>query len=1065
MVGITSQRGSSIDQWRIREHLGCNWPSELVWRSLASRPNAAELEVVDEAGKASPAQLHPTEPRVAYITNLPAGASKTFTLRTAAEPAKPYLQLVTSPGLAEIIGDRFAVRLEWEGADIAAAAPLRAIRGVDGVWFGGSSLSAGAPAATSIRCEVLAQGPVFIALRQTYTLANGSTLRLTWEIDGATPAVRYMQDQDGQAGGAIVWHLGRGFKPTQAYWRCHTSPRQPAHSDRSYHRQRFAVRWPAEPELTELGLLYTHGVNRSNIWAGWCEQGRRDLLMVAPIRPSRTGIPAGYEWARHTVVEANGRQSIDLELPLQEGVRPFALGLLDREAADLSCEPGPNPANDIDRFCARLMALGLNDYADMRFDWPGIEAMRFPQIWLQPDEVADVRKSFNEWTWLKDQFHTHVEDRFFNSRDSVAMLLEHGLPPVGGDMAGAYLATGDESYAARAKDELIARLDEQVERMCGYSIGNERNFGLALGWFIPCIVLALDSILSSEQFSEGERLATFRKLVFLAEVLNNEDIWPAADRGLAMGNPNFNSCVIFARAILAAMMTGHPKQTRWFADIRRQLELLIEREADDEGSFRESLTYQIAEIGYVLQSALAMGPEEAKPILQQPRLKAAITFWMDTLTPPDTRCRGARIYPPLGHAQSGGYCQSGSVYLALAARLYRDLDPDLSKRCMSAWRACGAWVCNWLHMLFHGSLVWAQPLCFVDRHLPDDGVEPVRHDSRTCGQTGAMLRHRHDGGNAAEGYLLFKTGQARGHFDSDEGSFIWYAYGTPLLIDYETQYSPLIEQPWLNNRISVDHKMDPGRAGRFLAQQFTPEVDYLCSEQVITAIRELPEWPQRSRFSQRGWDYHSSPWRQIPAHRWRRHLLYIKPFETLVLLDDINGTLPTDWSIQVLADHVRTTDTTSRFKGQLGVDLVVAFAQPSNPDLVVSAFAHVGDDEPDKHHELMRSWCWTRPDIDEKDVFANRGGEHTVILRAHAAPARAYLAMLAAYPADGPAPQIAVKPGGWGFVLQTPAGQADVSVREDTRHWDVSVRTANGELHRQFRIGSNGEGGPHSANG
>ena len=1056
-----------IEKWDLAEYVDHDWPAEVVWRDLESRPDADHLEVVDESGRTTAAQLHDSEPMVAWVTDLPAAARKSFTLREAAAPTDTPLNLKISPGIAEVTNAAFGLRLSWEGAD-PQAGPIVAVRGVDGIWFGGSSFAADTPEPQDLRCEILAGGPVVVRLRQTLALAGGSTLRLTWEVDAATAAVRCWQEQQGDAGGAVVWHLGRGFEPTRAYWRPHTSSRVPIHRQHDYHRHTYPMRYPSEPERMELGLMYMHGFDRSNIWAGWYAGGeRRDVLMVAPIRPSQTRVAAGelwtrhpsgagythanrLRWAQHSAVEVDGEKRIDLALPLQEGTRPFALAMLDRDGADLSCEPGRNPANDIDRLCARLMALGLNDYARMDLDWPGIEKARFPGIFLRAGELPEIRRTLEEWDWFRETFFAHVEDEFFNSLAAEDMLLSKGLPPIGRDLAGGYLATGDESYAARAKEELVPRFAGLVEHMLGYSIGNELNFGMSLGQWIPRDALALDFILGSGQFTAQERLALLRKMLFLAETVISEDAWPRYESGLALSMRNFNTHVIFGRAVLAGRAGGHPKQKQWFAAIRDQIDWVLENEIDDEGTGNEALTYQIIDLGYFLQCALIMGTGEAREFLENPRFRKVLEYWIDTLTPPDPRNRNKRMYPPLGHTSSGSDGFAQSAFLALAAKVYRPIDSDFSLRCMRAWRACGSYIMNWRDAGAHGCTVWAQPLCFIDRGLLEDDREVEVADSRMCGGTGAMLRHRHGDGKPTEGFLMFKTGRNRGHFDGDEGSFIWYAYGTPMLIDYMTGYSPLMSQPWMNNRISIDHRQDRRNPGRFLAHRFSPGIDFLCAEQTISELQEVPEWPRRFRYQV--FEYDRAPWEQVPEHRWRRHLLYLKPLETLVLLDDIAGTLPTDWSVHVLADSVRATGTTARFTGQLGIDLVAAFARPQEPDLLTSGFAHLGKYERGQMGEYKRTWYWSREDIGEADLFARTGGEHAMILRAHAQPGRPFLAMLTAHRAGGPLPEIAVKPDRNGFELRTGAGEADVSVDGDYTSWKVRLGTSSGEVRQELSI-------------
>ena len=187
------------------------------------------------------------------MTDLPAGARKSFALREASAPPDTPLSLDISPGIAEVTNASFGLRLSWDGAD-PQAGPIAAVRGVDGIWFGGSSFADDTPARQDLRCEVLAGGPVVVQLRQTFALADGSTLRLTWEVDAATAAVRCWQEQEGEADGAVVWHLGRGFEPTRAYWRPHTSSRVPIHRQHDYHRHTCPMRYPAEPERPGAGV-------------------------------------------------------------------------------------------------------------------------------------------------------------------------------------------------------------------------------------------------------------------------------------------------------------------------------------------------------------------------------------------------------------------------------------------------------------------------------------------------------------------------------------------------------------------------------------------------------------------------------------------------------------------------------------------------------------------------------------------------------------------------------------------------------------------------------------------
>ena len=109
------------------------------------------------------------------------------------------------------------------------------------------------------------------------------------------------------------------------------------------------------------------------------------------------------------------------------------------------------------------------------------------------------------------------------------------------------------------------------------------------------------------------------------------------------------------------------------------------------------------------------------------------------------------------------------------------------------------------------------------------------------------LEHRfhHQGGVV----VLFKMGESTGHYDDDEGSLIWYAFGKPLLTDFGCQYNPNFHaHPWLHNRISVDHAATGHpRAGQLRAHSFGEGFDFACGVVRIRSLYRETEWPVRHR--------------------------------------------------------------------------------------------------------------------------------------------------------------------------------------------------------------------------
>jgi len=1015
-------------EWSVNEYLGYHWPSQRVSYALTSRPEGHAFMVVDEAGRKIPAQVDPRNHRVYYIADLPAHARKHYDLRQVESNLQSPLAVQVSADSIEIINRHFGLRLPW-GSKITG--PILAIRGVDRIWFGGSSFGPQTKV-VSFHSRIVATGPVFVEIKQDYALAEGGTLHFSYVIDAESPTVRITQIQSGRGDGSVVWHLGRGFRPTRAYWRPFhpTPPRaQGEWMIDGYQRQVYSVRYPDQPDTVSMRLLYNWNLDESNLWAGWQVEDRRDLLFLGVIRPSETRVPPEYHPLVLYAGSAPDGHYLDANIPLQEGRKVFALGILDREQTNASCPASVGPANDIDMLYARLNMPGLDDYYQMTLDWPGLADLKFPRLWMKSDELPAIRDKMRKWTWLNEAFQSHADDELFNSYESPNMHLRKEMNPLGRDLGGAYLVSGNEDYARREEESLLNQLDTEIQLFLTYGPGIEFMTGIRIARRLRTLVLNLDLLLSSSVLSASERLDVLRKLAFLAEVVCSDDGWPATGAGMNRGNPNFHSDVVSARGMIASLLGGHPCQKQWIEAAVREIDWVLYQYSFTSGCFNEAPTYQFCFISYALQMQAAVAAQGYKGLCESPQFKKALRYLAAIQTPLDERC-GHRMIPTIGHVTSHGHCQSMSAYFGWAAKAYKEVDPEFSRQMMSAWQRGGRYAIP-LHEFWNG-MVWSLPICLLDPDLPAE-EEPEFLVSKVHEGLGPVLRAAHDDGS--EGYILFKCGQSRGHYDADEGSLIWYAFGKPMLIDYGTQYTPLVSQPWMNNRISVDHKMDNLKAGTILHSSLQMGFDFVCGQMEIDRLQAISEWP--ARYLE---DHDANcrlPWHDVPRHLWRRYLLYIHDLETIVLLDDIQGSLPTDWSIQVLADSVRTTTNSAVFKGQLGVDLSVHFAQPADPQLLVTGFSHLGFDEPEQHHAHWRSVAWTAA----PGVKIGPLGEKTVILRASAQPSRPYLAVLAAHPANEAAPKVAIAPDAAEMSIQSHRGTVRLQLSPSFDLWHIRLNT------------------------
>ena len=211
--------------------------------------------------------------------------------------------------------------------------------------------------------------------------------------------------------------------------------------------------------------------------------------------------------------------------------------------------------------------------------------------------------------------------------------------------------------------------------------------------------------------------------------------------------------------------------------------------------------------------------------------------------------------------------------------------PEFSRKLMGAWKRGGS-----MRIPFSYNSGLKLAAAFVNPGLPAENTFIVDNETHVYPGFGAVMR------NGTDGYIVIKAGEIHAHYDHDEGSFIWYEKGCPLVTDYGTQYNPNVDQSYLHNRISILHKSDWSR-GVISAYGN----DFLKMDVDIGLVQEWPEWPSRDpRFNFRS----LPPPEAIPTQHWTRRLVYLKNLHGLLIIDEVTGGLWYDWNLQLLAKSV-----------------------------------------------------------------------------------------------------------------------------------------------------------------
>jgi hypothetical protein len=235
------------------------------------------------------------------------------------------------------------------------------------------------------------------------------------------------------------------------------------------------------------------------------------------------------------------------------------------------------------------------------------------------------------------------------------------------------------------------------------------------------------------------------------------------------GNPNMPINRFFALPFAAALIADHPRAARWLAVSAAYARFHLARNVAPGGAWSELITYFPASAPTLIHAALAAG--EAGQLDPATRALAAMPadFTLRLLTPPDPRF-GVRVLPGFGH--------EGNVvfnHWLPAAALVRDEAPERAALFAWAWAAQGRPLGGQHDNGFSDRT--ADQADLIDRAAPGALGHALR--SAWLPGFGAVLRAWP--GTPGETYLGYRQGYLVSHSDANQGDFVLYALGAPLV--------------------------------------------------------------------------------------------------------------------------------------------------------------------------------------------------------------------------------------------------------------------------------------------
>jgi hypothetical protein len=319
-----------------------------------------------------------------------------------------------------------------------------------------------------------------------------------------------------------------------------------------------------------------------------------------------------------------------------------------------------------------------------------------------------------------------------------------------------------------------------------------------------------------------------------------------------------------------------------------------------------------------------------------------------------------RVLPTIGQTEVET-CSSLGKFAVLMALT----DKKLAAEAFWLWRRAGMSIGGYMNGLY----------CM---HEAVEPLQPEIHSSVYPG-FGAFLRNGFP--DPRETYLAIRAGNfSFDHYDMDAGSFLIYAKGAPLCLDFSNSYTDNAWQSlWHNSvswnvrehearrpafprgdprdfytgRIWYDHQYDPhtlmdrtadseadnawaAYAGRIVSHSFCDEADAILA---VMPLREFVTYPffNREEGAARSWGPQTEfdRFRLRRDYRWKRRIIFVKDADVegpnyFLIQDDFGGQdeLPPMLNVWCCASEQRIAGDTVRWKGQYDVDLDMHVAWP-----------------------------------------------------------------------------------------------------------------------------------------
>ena len=340
-----------------------------------------------------------------------------------------------------------------------------------------------------------------------------------------------------------------------------------------------------------------------------------------------------------------------------------------------------------------------------------------------------------------------------------------------------YALTGDTHYARKAIRQMLLFMDDFAQGVLHWMVYGSRPEGRDSYGAVQAgrnlAALAVTYVLIRKHLT-AEETAHFNQLcVFLMQdVLDLRDRTCLTDKRAQRDTGNWQTDMCIGAAMLAAAVPGIPHRRLWILNAEKVLSAQMNINLNADGSWPESLRYHHAALEHFCTFARFWEHETGENWFKLHRMDRMFAYTAGTQLPPCPYFDHRISTPPFGDHRLG----NGSEYHLLgswAERIAQD-DPQLGTQMLDTWHRAGCPV-----QRLWGESVVAELL--IPGTASAAACDPAyRTQSRHFPDAGLTLLRRDDGNTCL---AVMCSPRLIGHGHLDQGSFIYYWQGIPLVMD------------------------------------------------------------------------------------------------------------------------------------------------------------------------------------------------------------------------------------------------------------------------------------------